>query len=40
MLSEATERVEVLRPPVPNRSLINFGLDSLDVRLHARAARD
>ncbi|MFB6536059.1 cytochrome P450 [Streptomyces noursei] len=39
VLSEAAERVEVLRPPVPNRSLINFGLDSLDVRLHPRAGR-
>lgn len=35
-LTEAAAWVEVLRPPVPNRSLINFGLDSLDVRLHAR----
>lgn len=37
-LTEAAERVELLRPPVPNRSLINFGLDSLDVRLHPRGA--
>ncbi|WAP60244.1 cytochrome P450 [Streptomyces sp. S465] len=35
-LAEVAEGVEVLRPPVPNRSLINFGLDSLVVRLHAR----
>ncbi|OON73432.1 cytochrome P450 [Streptomyces tsukubensis] len=35
-LSEETDWVEVLRPPVPNRSLINFGLDSLTVTLHAR----
>lgn len=35
-LTEVAESVEVLRPPVPNRSLINFGLDALDVRLHAR----
>ncbi|MFE2376169.1 cytochrome P450 [Streptomyces sp. NPDC059398] len=39
-LTEAVERVEVLRPPVPNRSIINFGLDSLTVRLHPRGGTD
>ncbi|AEW99761.1 cytochrome P450 [Streptantibioticus cattleyicolor] len=37
-LTEAAEHVEVLEPPVPNRSIINFGLDALVVRLHPRGA--